>query len=228
MTIETRIPTLFEVGTQVTDADGVIKTDWEDGRGLDFQQPARNPHPNRYLMVFKEAAFKAEHLQLLMESDSRLKALLERENEHLPSARRGKRSHDEVTPKSGEEEKAQPEKKAAKEGKQDSNKSSAPKPSTEGSKPAAKKFKISEETTVPKKADGTDKKEKEDTPAKKTETKTEAAAMEVDAPAKPEESKTTPKTTPKKKTPETAATPTSTKKTGSTTTTPKSAKKVKA
>lgn len=226
MTIETRIPTLFEVGTQVTDADGVIKTDWEDGRGLDFQIPAKNPHPNRYHFVFKDGAFKPEHLQLLMKSDSRLKTLLEKENEHLPNSRGAKRSRSEVTPDSGEGETTNSDAKTSDAQKEKSTSKDSAKPASESTKPAPKKKKVSEEESVPAKSDGTPSKKKEEkseTPSKKEKP---TSAMEIDEPTKKE----TTKTTPKKKEQENASSAPSEKSKSSNekVATPKSAKKVKA
>ena len=100
MSIETRIPTLFEIGTPVSNSDGALSIDWQEGRGLDWQQPAKNPHPNRYVFVFRDGAFKEDSLATFMNSDPRIKALIQKENVALADFQRGsKRSRDEVDSK---------------------------------------------------------------------------------------------------------------------------------
>ena len=83
MTIQTRIPTLFEVGTVTKNSDGAPVTDWEEGRDLQWQVPAKNPHPNKYTIVFKDGAFRTESLAIFLNSDARLKKLFEKSSPFL-------------------------------------------------------------------------------------------------------------------------------------------------
>jgi hypothetical protein len=81
----------------IADEDGAITTDWQEGRTLDWQQPAKNPHPNRYHIVFKEGAFKEEHLAIFMSSDSRIKSIIQKENAKFAEVSRGaKRTRDDA------------------------------------------------------------------------------------------------------------------------------------
>jgi hypothetical protein len=154
MSIETRIPTLFEIGTPVSNSDGALSIDWQEGRGLDWQQPAKNPHPNRYVFVFRDGAFKEDSLATFMNSDPRIKALIQKENVALADFQRGsKRSRDEVDSKPAKASSSSTE--GEKTAKKDGLKKSAS--STEvdqtKSKPAQKKQKISEKEAVPVKSD---------------------------------------------------------------------------
>mgnify|MGYP001140978212 FL=1 len=177
ITFETRIPTLFEVGLPIANEDGAITTDWQEGRALEWQLPAKNPHPNRYHIVFKEGAFKEEHLAIFMSSDPRIKSIIQKENAKFAEVSRGaKRSRDDSKASSSKEDE-EGDDDAAEEKKD---------------KPVKKKAKISETASpVPTSTK----------PVKEEKKKPKKNEMQVDEKPKTEESttKAAPSKTEKKK-----------------------------
>ena len=175
----------------IANEDGAITTDWQEGRALEWQLPAKNPHPNRYHIVFKEGAFKEEHLAIFMSSDPRIKSIIQKENAKFAEVSRGaKRSRDDSKASSSKEDEEGDD--AAEEKKDKPVKKKAKISETASPVPTSTKP-VKEEKKKPKKnemqVDEKPKTEESTTKAAPTKTEKKPVAKKADAAKTEEKSK---------------------------------------